>query len=191
MKYKEMLSKVRKGSHLARLPHWKSDVWISAKVEGEEIVLSYDDGELFEPTYVEEKSDKWEVINSTSVENFMKKNHDFARMLVLKVMSSRHSNYIHMLNSRLLDLYIENNALTHKGVGYVISLENDEWVAQFVNNHWIPTLVKANNKDIVNEAIVKFETLLNNIGELNLNLAKVRNQELKIDELIELYYEYK
>ena len=36
-----------------------------------------------------------------------------------------------------------------------------------------------------------YEALLNNIGELNLNLAKVRNQELKIDELIELYYEYK
>ena len=46
-------------------------------------------------------------------------------------------------------------------------------------------------KDIVNEAIVMYEALLNNIGELNLNLAKVRNQELKIDELIELYYEYK
>ena len=191
MKYKDMLGKVRGKKHMARLPHWKPDVWISAKVDGEEIVLSYDDGELFEPTTVEEKSDKWEIINAPSVEDYMKKNHDFARMLVLKVMSSRHSNYIHMLNSRLIDLYIERNALTHKGVGYAISLENGEWIAQFVNNHWIPTLVKANNKDIVNEAIVKYEALLNNIGELNLNLAKVRNQELKIDELIELYYEYK
>lgn len=191
MKYKDMLSKVRKGNHLARLPHWKSDVWISGRMFEGEAVLSYDDGELFEPTTIEEKSDKWEIINAPSVEDYMKKNHDFARMLVLKVMSSRHSNYIHMLNSRLLDLYIENNALTHKGVGYAISLENGEWIAQFVNNHWIPTLVKANNKDIVNEAIVKYEALLNNIGELNLNLAKVRNQELKIDELIELYYEYK
>lgn len=191
MKYKDMLSKVRKGNYLARLPHWKSDVWISGRMFEGEVVLSYDDGELFEPTYVEEKSDKWEVINCSSVEDHMKKNHDFARMITLKVMSSRHSNYIHMLNSRLLDLYIENNALTHKGVGYVISLENGEWIAQFVNNHWIPTLVKANNKDIVNEAIVKYEALLNNIGELNLQLAKVRNQEIKIDELIELYHEYK
>ena len=191
MKYKDMLVKLRGKKHMARLPHWKSDVWITAKVDGEEIVLSYDDGELFEPTTVEEKSDKWEVINCSSVEDHMKKNHDFARMITLKVMSSRHSNYIHMLNSRLIDLYIERNALTHKGVGYVISLEDGEWTSKFVNNHWIPTLVKANNKDIVNEAIVKFETLLNNIGELNLNLAKVRNQELKIDELIELYYEYR
>ena len=186
-----MLVKMRGKKHMARLPHWKPDVWITAKVEGEEIVLSYDDGELFEPTTIEEKSDRWEVINCSSVEDHMKKNHDFARMITLKVMSGRHSNYIHMLNSRLIDLYIERNALTHKGVGYVISLEDGEWVSKFVNNHWIPTLVKANNKDIVNEAIVKFETLLNNIGELNLNLAKVRNQELKIDELIELYYEYK
>ena len=191
MKYKDMLVKLRGKKHMARLPHWKSDVWITAKVDGEEIVLSYDDGELFEPTTVEEKSDKWEVINCSSVEDHMKKNHDFARMITLKVMSSRHSNYIHMLNSRLIDLYIERNALTHKGVGYVISLEEGEWASKFVNNHWIPTLVKANNKDIVNEAIVKFETLLNNIGELNLNLAKVRNQELKIEELIELYYEYR
>ena len=191
MKYKDMLVKLRGKKHMARLPHWKSDVWITAKVDGEEIVLSYDDGELFEPTTVEEKSDKWEVINCSSVEDYMKKNHDFARMITLKVMSSRHSNYIHMLNSRLIDLYIERNALTHKGVGYVISLEDGEWASKFVNNHWIPTLVKANNKDIVNEAIVMYEALLNNIGELNLNLAKVRNQELKIDELIELYYEYK
>lgn len=191
MKYKDMLSKVRKGNHLARLPHWKSDVWISGRMLEGGVVLSYDDGELFEPTTVEEKSDRWEVINCSSVEDHMKKNHDFARMITLKVMSGRHSNYIHMLNSRLIDLYIERNALTHKGVGYVISLEDGEWTSKFVNNHWIPTLVKANNKDIVNEAIVKFETLLNNIGELNLNLAKVRNQELKIDELIDLYYEYK
>ena len=191
MKYKDMVAKVCKGNYLARLPHWKSDVWISGRMFEGGAVLSYDDGELFEPTTVEEKSDKWEVINCSSVEDHMKKNHDFARMITLKVMSSRHSNYIHMLNSRLIDLYIERNALTHKGVGYVISLEDGEWVSKFVNNHWIPTLVKANNKDIVNEAIVKFETLLNNIGELNLNLAKVRNQELKIDELIELYYEYK
>ena len=191
MKYKDMLGKVRKGNHLARLPHWKSDVWISGRMLEGGVVLSYDDGELFEPTTVEEKSDKWEVINCSSVEDHMKKNHDFARMITLKVMSSRHSNYIHMLNSRLIDLYIERNALTHKGVGYVISLEEGEWVSKFVNNHWIPTLVKANNKDIVNEAIVMYESLLNNIGELNLNLAKVRNQELKIDELIELYYEYR
>lgn len=191
MKYKDMVVKVCKGNYLARLPHWKSDVWISGRMFEGEVVLSYDDGELFEPTIVEEKSDKWEVINCSSVEDYMKKNHDFARMITLKVMSSRHSNYIHMLNSRLIDLYIERNALTHKGVGYVISLENGEWASKFVNNHWIPTLVKANNKDIVNEAIVMYEALLNNIGELNLNLAKVRNQELKIDELIELYYEYK
>ena len=191
MKYKDMLVKLRGKKHMARLPHWKADVWITAKVDGEEIVLSYDDGELFEPTTIEEKSDKWEVINSNSVESYMKKNYEFARMITLKAMSSRHSNYIHMLNSRLIDLYIERNALTHKGVGYVISLEDGEWVSKFVNNHWIPTLVKANNKDIVNEAIVKFETLLNNIGELNLNLAKVRNQEIRIEELIELYYEYK
>ena len=191
MKYKDMLVKLRGKKHMARLPHWKADMWITAKVDGEEIVLSYDDGELFEPTTIEEKSDKWEVINCSSVEDHMKKNHDFARMITLKVMSSRHSNYIHMLNSRLIDLYIERNALTHKGVGYVISLEEGEWVSKFVNNHWIPTLVKANNKDIVNEAIVKYEALLNNIGELNLQLAKVRNQEIRIEELIELYYEYK
>ena len=191
MKYKDMLSKVRKGNYLARLPHWKSDVWISGRMFEGEVVLSYDDGELFEPTTVEEKSDKWEVINCSSVEDHMKKNHDFARMITLKVMSSRHSNYIHMLNSRLIDLYIERNALTHKGVGYVISLEEGEWASKFVNNHWIPTLVKANNKDIVNEAITKYEALLNNIGELNLQLAKVRNQEIRIEELIELYYEYK
>lgn len=191
MKYKDMVAKVCKGNYLARLPHWKSDVWISGRMLEGGTVLSYDDGELFEPTTVEEKSDKWEVINCSSVEDYMKKNYEFARMITLKVMSSRHSNYIHMLNSRLIDLYIERNALTHKGVGYVISLEDGEWVSKFVNNHWIPTLVKANNKDIVNEAIVMYEALLNNIGELNLNLAKVRNQELKIDELIELYYEYK
>lgn len=191
MKYKDMLVKLWGLKHMARLPHWKPDVWICGKRVDGEYRLFYSDGEEFEPTYVEEKSDKWEVINAYSVEDYMRKNHDFARMLVLKVMSSRHSNYIHMLNSRLLDLYIGNNALTHKGVGYAISLENGEWVAQFVNNHWIPTLVKANNKDIVNEAIVKYESLLNNIGELNLQLAKVRNQEIKIDELIDLYYEYK
>lgn len=191
MKYKDMVAKVCKGNYLARLPHWKSDVWISGRMFEGEAVLSYDDGELFEPTTVEEKSDKWEVINCSSVEDHMKKNHDFARMLVLKAMSGRHSNYIHMLNSRLIDLYIERNALTHKGVGYVISLEDGEWTSKFVNNHWIPTLVKANNKDIVNEAITKYEALLNNIGELNLQLAKVRNQEIRIEELIELYYEYR
>ena len=186
-----MLVKLRGKKHMARLPHWKPDVWITAKVENEEIVLSYDDGELFEPTTVEEKSDKWEVINSNSVESYMKKNHDFARMITLKVMSGRYSNYIHMLNSRLLDLYIEKDALAHKGVGYVLALMDGEWQPTIYHNHWIPTLVKANNKDIVNEAIVMYEALLNNIGELNLNLAKVRNQELKIDELIDLYNEYK
>lgn len=191
MKYKDMVAKVCKGSYLARLPHWKSDVWISGRMFEGEVVLSYDDGELFEPTTVEEKSDKWEVINCSSVEDHMKKNHDFARMITLKAMSSRYSNYIHMLNSRLLDLYIEKDALAHKGVGYVLALMDGEWQPTIYHNHWIPTLVKANNKDIVNEAIVMYEALLNNIGELNLNLAKVRNQELKIDELIDLYNEYK
>ena len=35
MKYKDMLVKLRGKKHMARLPHWKPDVWITAKVENE------------------------------------------------------------------------------------------------------------------------------------------------------------
>lgn len=192
MKYKEVVDKLKTRRCMARLPHWKPDVWISYSRNGcGELELSYDDGELFEPTTAEQNSCNWEVINATSVEDYMRKNIDFAKIVTLKVMSMRYNNYIHILNLRLTELYINNNALAQKEVGYVIVLENGEWKAQMVGGHWNPLLIKANNRTVVQKAIVMYESLLNNIGELNLDLIKVRSMNPSANELIELYYMYK
>lgn len=192
MKYEEVVGKLRTRKCMARLPHWKPDVWISYSQNNcGELVLSFDDGELFEPTTAEQNSHKWEVISATSVEEYMRKNIDFAKITTLKVMSMRYNSYIHMLNSRLTELYISNNALAQKGIGYIITLENGEWKVQMVGGHWNPLLIKANNRTIVQQAITMYESLLNNIGELNLDLIKVRSMNPSVDELIELYYMYK
>lgn len=192
MKYKEVVDKLKTRRYMARLPHWKPDVWISYSRNGcGELELSYDDGELFEPTTVEQNSCNWEVINATSVEDYMRKNIDFAKIVTLKVMAMRYNNYIHILNSRLTELYINNNALAQKEAGYVIALKNGEWIVQMVGEYWNPLLIKANNCAIVQQAIVMYESLLNNIGELNLDLIKVRSMNPTVDELIELYYMYK
>lgn len=192
MKYKEVVDKLKTRKCMARLPHWKPDVWISYSQNGYgELELSYDDGELFEPTTAEQNSCNWEVINATSVEDYMRKNIDFAKIVTLKVMSMRYNNYIHILNLRLTELYINENALAQKEVGYVIVLENGEWKTQMVGGHWNPLLIKANNRTVVQKAIVMYESLLNNIGELNLDLIKVRSMNPTVEELIELYYMYK
>lgn len=192
MKYKEVVDKLKTRRCMARLPHWKPDVWISYSRNGcGELELSYDDGELFEPTTAEQNSCNWEVINATSVEDYMRKNIDFAKIVTLKVMSMRYNNYIHILNLRLTELYIDENALAQKEVGYVIALENGEWKTQMVGGHWNPLLIKANNRTVVQKAIVMHESLLNNIGELNLDLIKVRSANPSVNELIELYYMYK
>ena len=192
MKYKEVVDKLKTRRCMARLPHWKPDVWISYSRNGYgELELSYDDGELFEPTTAEQNSCNWEVINATSVEDYMRKNIDFAKIVTLKVMSMRYNNYIHILNLRLTELYIDENALAQKEVGYVIALENGEWKTQMVGGHWNPLLIKANNRTVVQKAIVMHESLLNNIGELNLDLIKVRSTNPSVNELIELYYMYK
>lgn len=192
MKYKDMLIKLWSRKYIARLPHWKPDVWIKCDTLDGETKLFYDDGEEFEPSMSEEKSTKWEVIQANNLEEYMKSHYDFARMITLKVMSTRQVNYIHRLNHRLMELYMEKNALVHRGGGYSIVLEDGEWQAKKVSSHWIPTLIRASNKEIVEEAIVKYEALLNSIGELNGDLCRVRfDIEIKIEELIELYRLYK
>ena len=192
MKYQEVVEKLKTRKYMARLSHWKPDVWISYSQNNcGGLVLTYDDGELFEPTTTEQNSCNWEIINGTSVEEYMRKNIDFAKITTLKVMSMRYNSYIHMLNSRLTELYINNNALAQKGVGYIIVLENGEWEVKMVGGHWNPLTIKANNRTVVQQAITMYESLLNNIGELNLDLIKVRSMNPSVDELIELYYMYK
>ena len=60
-----------------------------------------------------------------------------------------------------------------------------------VGGHWNPLTIKANNRTVVQKAIAMYESLLNNIGELNLDLIKVRSTNPTVEELIELYYMYK
>lgn len=192
MNYQEVVKKLRTGKYIARLPHWKPDVWISRTTDpimGK--VLTYDDGEIFEPTTTEQNSVKWEIIQANSVEDYMYKDEHFAKIMTLKVLSARYNSYIHILNSRLTELYINKNALAQKGVGYVIVLDEGEWTVQMVNNHHNPLVIKANNKSIVEQAICMYEALLNNIGELNLELNKVRSCNPTVKELVELYYTYK
>ena len=49
MKYQEVVEKLKTRKYMARLSHWKPDVWISySQNKCGELVLTYDDGELFD-----------------------------------------------------------------------------------------------------------------------------------------------
>ena len=66
MKYQEVVEKLKTRKYMARLSHWKPDVWISYSQNNcGELVLTYDDGELFEPTTTEQNYCNWEIINGT------------------------------------------------------------------------------------------------------------------------------